>query len=489
MASLRIVTSNTEASEPRRAVRIPSTWLLASLALTFFCASCVPGPSPHQPPPTPLEQYVTEPDEAYRYELSSTLPNEGYTAYVVRMTSQRWLTTDRVEDPEWWHWLTIVVPDEVQSRTGLLLITGGNRRQKTPGKAADLIVRAALATNSVTAELRNVPNQSLRFVGDPADPRHEDELIAYGWRKFLEGGANKDDAIWLARLPMTKAAVRAMDTITDFCAQTAGSKVDRFVVAGASKRGWATWTTAVVDPRVVAIVPIVIDLLNVVPSFDHHWQAYGFWAPAVDDYVNEGIMDWLGSPELDSLFAITEPYTYRDRLTLPKYLINATGDQFFLPDSWRFYWDDLVGEKHLRYVPNAGHSLKETDASAGLEAFYHAIVNQRPRPHFEWQASNGALLIETDPNHPPQSVALWQATNPEARDFRVNVLGEVWESSPVALEADGRYRLAVAPPERGWTGFFAEIRFPGTGPEPFIFSTGVVVVPDTLPFPSTIRKE
>src|SRR4030095_11776051 len=109
-------------------------------------------------------------------------------------------------------------------------------------------------------ELRMVPNQPLTFVGD-GKPRTEDSFIAYTWDQFLKTG----DAKWPARLPMTKSAVRAMDTITAFCASDKGGKVkvDRFVVAGGSKRGWTTWTTAAVDDWVVAIVPIVIDTLNV----------------------------------------------------------------------------------------------------------------------------------------------------------------------------------------------------------------------------------
>ena len=100
-------------------------------------------------------------------------------------------------------------------------------------------------------------------------------MIAYTWDKFLRTG----DERWPARLPMTKAVVRAMDAMTAFCASAGGRRratVDRFVVAGASKRGWTTWTTAAVDPRVVAIAPIVIDVLNVEPSFEHHYRAYGF---------------------------------------------------------------------------------------------------------------------------------------------------------------------------------------------------------------------
>ncbi len=38
-----------------------------------------------------------------------------------------------------------------------------------------------------------VPNQPLTFVGDDFGERREDQLIAYGWDKFLRG----EDAIWL----------------------------------------------------------------------------------------------------------------------------------------------------------------------------------------------------------------------------------------------------------------------------------------------------
>ncbi len=39
-------------------------------------------------------------------------------------------------------------------------------------------------------------------------------------------------------------------------------KIEKFMVAGASKRGWTTWTTAAVDKRVIAAIPIVMDMAN-----------------------------------------------------------------------------------------------------------------------------------------------------------------------------------------------------------------------------------
>src|SRR5258708_35026399 len=105
-----------------------------------------------------------------------------------------------------------------------------------------------------------VPNQPLVLNGD-GKPRFEDDLLAEGWVKSMDTG----DPTWLPRLPMVKSAVRAMDTVTALLASEQGGKtaVKKFVVAGGSKRGWTTWLTGAVDSRVVAIIPIVIDVVNV----------------------------------------------------------------------------------------------------------------------------------------------------------------------------------------------------------------------------------
>lgn len=466
--------------------------LLAFLAFLLLSACRSSEQPPQEATATvsnPLKAYVESVDPVFDFEKVHTIEGEGHTTHVLRMTSQRWLDESIVENPVWWHYVEVVVPDGAEGGTGLLYIGGGARDTELPEEPDPILLQSALATQTITAGVHNVPNQPLQFVGDDYGPRVEDEIIAYGWRKFMEGGADREDAIWLSRLPMTTAAVRAMDAVTAFTTGSLGKPVEQFVVAGGSKRGWTTWTTAVVDERVVAIAPFVIDLLNVVPSFEHHWRVYGFWSPAVGDYDREGIMEWQGSREYRQLLEWVEPFSYKERLTLPKFLINAAGDEFFLPDSWRFYYHGLEGEKHLRYVPNTGHSLSGTDAVQSFIAFYDGIVDGRPRPAFDWRVEEEALLIETDPDFPPSKITLWQAHNPEARDFRKPVLGEAYQPSDIPLEADGEYRVAVPAPDKGWRAFFVELSFDDYAPVPFKSTTGTVVVPDEYPYPSYVSED
>ncbi len=440
---------------------------------------------------TSLDDYVHEPDPSYSYNVVATLPGEGYTAYVMDMTSQTWRSPLEVDRTRWQHWLTIVKPDTVNSTKALLFIGGGNNGGTPPRSVDNMLSSMAVNSQSVVAELKMIPNQPLVFALETdtryiTKGRHEDALVAYTWDKFLQTGDDR----WPARLPMTKAAVRAMDTVQEFCKtdQAGNVTIDGFVVAGGSKRGWTTWTTAAVDPRVVAIVPIVIDVLNVEVSMKHHYAAYGFWAPAIQDYVDMKVMDWMDTQEFSALMDIVDPYAYRDRYTMPKYLINSTGDQFFLPDSSQFYFDDLPGEKYLRYVPNSDHSLEGSDAPVSFLAYYQSILKGTPRPRFSWTLE-GDASIRVQTLDTPRSVNLWQAHNPDARDFRLETIGPVWTSSQLTDRGDGVYVGRVPKPASGWTAFFVELVFDSGERNPFKFTTQVRVVPDYLPFAREIGAE
>lgn len=427
--------------------------------------------------PTALDRYVAAPDTNYSYRLVNTIRGQGATAYLIEMTSQAWLTTREVDKPVWKHALIITKPDVVTSPNALLFIGGGSNEKPMPKGPDENMIRTAIRSRSIVAELRHVPNQPLIFMQD-GKPRFEDDLIAYTWDKFLRTG----DERWPARLPMTKSAVRAMDTITAFCGspEGGGHRVEGFVVAGGSKRGWTTWTTAAVDRRVVAMAPIVIDVLNIEPSMRHHYAAYGFWAPSVGDYTNHHVMEWMGTPEFKALARIVEPYEYRERFSMPKLLINATGDQFFLPDSAQFYFRDLPGPKYLRYVPNADHSLKDTDAWQTLDAFYRSILLKRPLPRLDWRLGRDGSIRAKTPDS-PTSVLLWQATNPKARDFRLESFGPQWTSTPLAGD-HGVYLAKIDPPKEGWTAYMIEFAFPGPEGTTLKLTTSVGVIPDRTDF-------
>ncbi|EAZ80950.1 PhoPQ-activated pathogenicity-related family protein [Algoriphagus machipongonensis] len=463
-------------------------FILGLLIFFTFFESCDQAQKKEEAPPPEksdsiLKDYVMAPDTAFKFEVVRTVTGQDYDFHVLKMTSQHWLSPDLVDQTEWWHWVSIVVPRETSFETGLMWIGGGSTKTKLPEEPDQLILQAALQSNSIVAQVHNIPFQPLTFKNDPEGARTEDAIIAYGWRKFLEGGAKDEDAIWLARLPMTKAVKLAMDATSEIAKTYYDINLKNYVVAGASKRGWTTWTTAAVDDRVVAIIPIVIDMLNLEPSFKHHWKNYGFWAPAVGNYVSEGIMEWMGTPEFDRLLEITEPYSFLPELDMPKLLINAAGDQFFQPDSWEFYWNDLKGEKHVQYVPNFGHDLSQSDALPNMVSFYSSVINEIERPKYQWSIEGDRISFQADSSNQPISVKIWTAYNESTRDFRVDVFGPNWTSIEMESQEDGLYEYQMEQPETGYKAFLMEVTFAGQAP--LKVTSGVEVLPRTYPFEYT----
>ena len=112
----------------------------------------------------------------------------SWKEYIIHMVSQKWLTEADVDETEWWHWLTIVIPNDVKEKEALLLIGGGDQSNKIPQSANPVSIKVALTTKSIVADISNIPFQPLVFKNDGFGERVEDELISFGWRKFLEGG-------------------------------------------------------------------------------------------------------------------------------------------------------------------------------------------------------------------------------------------------------------------------------------------------------------
>ena len=420
---------------------------------------------------TDLDAYVHKDDASFNYVIEKVQEFDSYFVHSIRMNSQNFLQSKDVNKTSWSHWLTVIEPKEVKAETALLVISSGDTNDPMP-KAQDALIEIALASNSLVAELKAIPNQPLKFSDESFD-RWEDAIIAYTWNKFFLTGETR----WPARMAMTKSAIAAMDTIQ---AVFKRNNVNSFVVTGASKRGWTTWTAAATDNRVIAIIPLVIDMLNIKPSFEHHWQAYGFWAPAIQDYVDMNTMDWWGSPEAEALFKLVDPYSYKDRYQFPKYIINAAGDEFFIPTSSQFYYDQLPGEKHIRYVPNVGHSLNGSYIIEAIASFYISILNSSPRPEYSWNfLENGQIEFTSD--NQPSEVKLWWADNPSSRDFRLDVIGKSWKSKSIKINAEGKYISSIDKPEEGWRAYFVEAIY-GSNSLPFIITSEVKVSPDILPF-------
>ncbi|XP_071814910.1 autocrine proliferation repressor protein A-like [Apostichopus japonicus] len=473
---------------------------LGKLLLISFLAILVSKAKPNA-----FDDYIAMPDPTYTYRVipESTRRVEGeFTAYVLNMTSQIWLTAKDSSQPVWWHYLYIIVPDTLYyTDTAFMWITGGsNKNYAAPDPLKDdevmLVTKSIVQTGIVGAVIRQVPNQPIVFPDDPRGnlSRYEDDIIAYTWRHFIEGGQNEPN--WLLRFPMTKAVVRAMDTVTEYI----NRDISKFFVAGESKRGWTTWTTGAMDKRVIGIMPIVLDCLNVKPNLHHHYRSLGGWTLEFEPYWSESVTKYLDSPGLDEMAALVDPYAYIDRLTMPKYVVTASGDEFFLPDDSHYFYSDMQGPTYLRIHANAEHTFvyHNLNLMEELSAFMMSVMENVPFPQLSWDryenATHGIIKFLTDLT--PISVRAYQATtlSSERRDFRLVRAKAINSTEPVlqpvlykpfhtSNPSKGTYVAEVFKPVLGWTCFFVVAEYPGPRGSTIRFTSESNIVPDVFPFP------
>lgn len=418
-------------------------------------------------PETALNAYVHNDDPTWGWEVRNTYPMDDTEVYSLLFISQKW------HGMLWKHELVIFVPQSVKQDGALLFIDGGSVNDGIPKFSKEdnalFMFLSALANrnNALVCVLKQVPNQPL-YGG-----LKEDALISHTLNEF-----RKDkDYSWPLLFPMTKAAYKAMDAVQEFAAQQLDRQVTRFLVSGASKRGWTTWLAGTLqDPRVEAIAPMVIDMLNMPATLDYQKQLYGEYSEEIQDYVNLEIPQAIHSEFGNAVVQMIDPYSYRKKLTLPKMIIMGTNDPYWTVDAVKHYINDIPEHNLLHYVPNAGHGLGDkVQAFGALSSFFALMLEKADYPVCEWslveKGKKSNLKVETSPAN-LTGARLWTSVS-DSRDFRK----ATWTKSDIQLNAGERtvVDVTINYPKKGFQAFYVDLIYKDPHGDEYTVSTRTYV--------------
>jgi PhoPQ-activated pathogenicity-related protein len=395
-----------------------------------------------------LQNYVRKPEAEFGWKLTNKSDGEqsGDRIYDLHFVSQVWQAN------KWQHQLQVYRPRRTApAPTMLLWVTGGAARADYVAMGMEL----ARKSRAPVAFLYQIPNQPLLENG-----LREDDLIAETFVRYL----NTKDENWPLLLPMVKSVVKAMDVLQEFSKKEWGEPSDKFIVAGASKRGWTAWLTAAVDQRVGAIAPVVIDTLNMRAQMSRQLQAFGAYSSRLAPYSSRGLLPIPETPEGQRLLSMVDPWAYRAKLTMPKLIINGTNDFYWATDALNLYWNGIPSDKWVLYVPNAGHNLRRQDQSQpdqlnhlinGLAALLRHQISGTPMPNLTWkhESVNGKLRLTISATPAPLGARLWIAQAPTA-DFRT----AKWNQQPATL-SNGTVVGELTPPNKDRLAFFGEVDY------------------------------
>jgi PhoPQ-activated pathogenicity-related protein len=400
-------------------------------------------------PETALQGYLNNGDKTYHWEVKKTYSIGEVKAYNLMLTSQQW------HEYIWTHQLTILVPAENKYDAALLFISGGSNKKGLPNwngkdeKLLDALGALATKNKSIVALLRQTPNQPLYGA------LTEDALISYTLHQFKEDG----DYSWPLLFPMVKSAVRGMDAVQEFAKQQLSFEVKRFVVSGASKRGWTTWLTGASDSRVVAIAPMVIDILNMPVNLDYQVKMWKDYSVQIEDYVKLEIPQTATSEKGKAITTMVDPYSYRKKLTMPKMLFMGTNDPYWTVDAIKHYIDSIPGKNFVHYVPNVGHDLgDQKQAMTALSAFFGATAAKKEYavcdPTLTYDKKGITMKVKTSPDILVDAI-LW-STNSTDTDFR----DEKWEGKSLNLKRKTEVITSTQPyPPSGYRAFYLDLKY------------------------------
>ncbi|HIC5617861.1 TPA: PhoPQ-activated protein PqaA family protein [Salmonella enterica subsp. enterica serovar Schwarzengrund] len=417
------------------------------------------------------------------YSLLEKKQRPGVMLQRFNLNSQTWSPQGVVSPERWQNGVDIYIPDSAREKNALVVINNGsnNNGSGTPVAPTNFneeeLSRIAIATRTVVISVSNVPNQVLSYQG-VTTPLGEDNSVAYSWKLFIGDTHKYQDAS--LHIPMAASVSQAFRLAKKELTQ---QNINKFIVTGASKRGWAAWLTALSDPDVGAVVPFAMDLLNTQKSLEHMYQSYGKnWPVAFYPYYNQGIDQQVGTDKFARLMRLEDPLTYLntdmgDRLKIDKYIINASGDDFYVPDNSHFYYGLLPGSKFLRVVPNSTHNGILSVAEQSLITFVNRFQEKQKLPEITENVQSrgdGKKELVVNFSEKPVAILQWTARNPAARDFRY-ACDIKYNSVPVSLATgDNTLSISLTTPDSGWQATYIEATFT----DGYVATTQVYITPD-----------
>jgi len=241
------------------------------------------------------------------------------------------------------------------------------------------------------------------------------------------------------------------------------------------------------------------------------------------------IMARIDHPNMIHIQENDDPYFYKERLTMPKLVVNAVMDEFQQPDDTHYWWADMPEPKHFIMTPNAEHSEATgifeivPDISAWLQ--YHLRGDAMPNFESAINNSTGEITVTLNEHGMVKEANVWWGFScgdnafdgKTRRDFRIATLDNpcscgiladgncvnlksFWSKSPLeAKNVRGKrtYTAKVDPPGDGrWVAFMVEVTYerpkkldiagvpiPHDLAGRLMFTSQVSVLPMSFPYP------
>ena len=414
------------------------------------------------------------------YSLSnSEVLEHGLLVKTYQLNSQNWSPYNNVSPQLWQHEVKIYIPSNAPKQHALLVINDGTNldsvdKNKAPTNfTTAMLENIATQTNSIVVSVSNIPNQPLTYENDSAGLL-EDYNVARSWGIFLDNPMQYKNIS--VHIPMTAAVSQTIRLANQ---ELKSFGIDQYVATGASKRGWVSWLAAIDNEEIKAVVPFVFDLLNTQKGLEHMYLSYGKnWPIAFYPYSVYDIDQNIQTSNFTDLMKIEDPLQYQnsryaERLKIPKYIINASGDDFYVPDSSKFYYDDLQGLKSLRVAPNSNHAGILKVAEQSLIHFLNRFQNQQSLPSISEQQTDRSLTLKF--SEQPTEIKQWTATNLKDRDFRY-ACNIPYIATPLNIDSNKQITIELNQPVEGWQATFIEATFE----DGYVATSQVYISPDDI---------